>query len=65
MVEQRPFKALVVGSSPTQPNFYPVLRSITIVVVDDRSGVRFLIAEFLAKRGAVVFAAKNAFEGYD
>jgi hypothetical protein len=21
MVEQRPFKALVVGSSPTQPNF--------------------------------------------
>jgi hypothetical protein len=22
MVEQRPFKALAVGSSPTQPNFY-------------------------------------------
>jgi hypothetical protein len=27
MVEQRPFKALVVGSSPTQPNFLSDLES--------------------------------------
>jgi CheY-like chemotaxis protein len=39
------------------------LQNIRIVVVEDRSDVRLLIAEFLAKRGAVVFTAKNGFEG--
>ena len=39
-------------------------QNITIVIVEDNSDVRLLIADFLAKNGAVVFAAKNGLEGF-
>jgi CheY-like chemotaxis protein len=41
-----------------------ILENIRIVVVKDRPDLRLLIAEFLTRRGAQVFAAKNAFEGF-
>ena len=41
----------------------PFLENIKIVVVDDRADFRLLIAQYLARRGAQVFAAKNAIEG--
>jgi CheY-like chemotaxis protein len=40
-----------------------ILENTKIVVVDDRPDFRILIAEFLTRRGAQVFAAKNAFAG--
>jgi CheY-like chemotaxis protein len=41
----------------------PFLQNVRIIIVDDSSDVRLLIARFLAEQGAQVFAAKNAFEG--
>jgi CheY-like chemotaxis protein len=41
----------------------PSLQNVKIVLIDDNSGVRLLIARSLAGRGAQVFAAKNAFAG--
>jgi len=40
----------------------PFLENIKIVVVDDRPDVRLLIGQYLARRGARVFTAKNAIE---
>jgi hypothetical protein len=45
------------------PAPHPFLGNIKIVVVDDRPDFRLLIAQYLARRGAQVFAAKNAIEG--
>ena len=45
------------GSRPS------ILENIRILVVEDNSDIRLLIARFLAQQGAQVFAAKNAFEG--
>ena len=42
---------------------HSILENVKIVVVDDRPDFRFLVAKFLAERGAHVVAAKNAFEG--
>ena len=39
------------------------LQNVKIVVVVDHSDVRLLIAEFLGKKGALVWATKNAFDG--
>jgi CheY-like chemotaxis protein len=39
------------------------LENIRILVVDDKADFRLLTAHFLTRRGAQVFAAKNAFEG--
>jgi CheY-like chemotaxis protein len=40
-----------------------LLENIRILIVDDKADFRSLIARFLARHGAQVFAAKNAFEG--
>jgi DNA-binding response OmpR family regulator len=42
----------------------PFLANIKIVALDDQPDSRLLIARFLARRGAQVFVAKNAFEGF-
>jgi CheY-like chemotaxis protein len=42
---------------------HPHLANTRILIVDDKADFRLLIARFLARRGAQVFAAKNAFEG--
>jgi CheY-like chemotaxis protein len=41
----------------------PFPENIKIVLVDDRPDFRLLIAQYLARRGARVFTAKNAIEG--
>src|SRR5262249_33664788 len=41
----------------------PFLQNVEIVLVDDHSDIRLLIARFLSSHGAVVFTAKNAAEG--
>jgi CheY-like chemotaxis protein len=42
---------------------HPLLANVRILVVDDKADFRLLTARFLARQGAQVFAAKNAFEG--
>ena len=42
----------------------PFLQNVKIVIVDDRPDLRLMAAQFLAGRGAQVFAAKNATEGF-
>ena len=39
------------------------LEAVRILIVDDKADFRLLTAQFLSRRGAQVFAAKNAFEG--
>jgi len=41
----------------------PFLEGIRILVVEDKTDFRLLIAGFLERQGAQVFAARNAFEG--
>jgi CheY-like chemotaxis protein len=41
----------------------PFLQGIRILVVDDKADFRLLTAQFLARKGAQVFSAKNALEG--
>ena len=42
---------------------HPSLQNIKIVLVEDHSDIRLLIARFLSEQGAQTFAAKNAVEG--
>jgi len=42
---------------------HPPFANIRILIVDDKAAFRLLTARFLARQGAQVFAAKNAFEG--
>jgi CheY-like chemotaxis protein len=46
-----------VGSSPS------ILENIRILVVEDNTQFRLLVARFLAQKGAQVFAAEDALEG--
>jgi len=41
-----------------------ILTNVTIVIVEDHPDIRFHVAEFLARQGARVIAAPNAFEGF-
>jgi CheY-like chemotaxis protein len=44
-------------------NPHPLLANVRILIVEDKADLRLLTARFLARQGAEVFAAKNAFEG--
>jgi hypothetical protein len=54
MVEQRPFKALVVGSSPTQPNPFSA----------QRSNVQMRLADQGSYRAAMTTKSYTSFAGF-
>jgi DNA-binding NarL/FixJ family response regulator len=54
MVEQLPFKQLVLGSNPSQPTNFPRLqmpRIHRLVIIEDQTAVREMLVEVLAKEG--------------